>query len=177
MSNQKYVMVPVEPTAEMVDRGAKEVDWYSHNARDCYAAMLAAAPQSPAVQGEPVSLRQRLFNGWAGCSNHGCVVVDPKPGMMGTNGICQCVVNASRSQLYMLQSRIQSLMAAPQPAAQNPAPDVAGLVEALEECAASLAWNCFGECRAIHAGPIMPAAQALETAREALATHQKRESR
>ena len=66
---------------------------------------------------------------------------------------------------------------ATQPTEHPPAPDVAGLVEALEECAASLAWNCFGECRAIHAGPIMPAAQALETAREALATHQKRESR
>ncbi|NLY58915.1 MAG: hypothetical protein GX071_10330, partial [Gammaproteobacteria bacterium] len=76
---------------------------------------------APAVQGEPVSLRQRLFNGWEGCSNHGCVVVDPKPGMMRTNGSCQCVVNASRSQLYMLQGRIQSVLSAtPQPAEQKP---------------------------------------------------------
>lgn len=37
-----------------------------------------------------------------------------------TNGICQCVVNASRSQLYMLQSRIQSLIATQQPAEQQP---------------------------------------------------------
>lgn len=51
--------------------------------------------------------------------------------------------------------------------------DVRGLVEALEECAASLAWNCFGECRAVHAGPIMPAAMALDTARAALATHRQ----
>lgn len=51
--------------------------------------------------------------------------------------------------------------------------DVRALVEALEECAASLAWNCFGECRAIHAGPIMPAAMALDTARAALATYQQ----
>lgn len=49
--------------------------------------------------------------------------------------------------------------------------DVRALVEALEECAASLAWNCFGECRAIHAGPIMPAAMALDTARAALAPY------
>ena len=45
----------------------------------------------------------------------------------------------------------------------------AQLLEALEECAASLAWNCFGECRAIHAGRIMPAQMALETARAAIA--------
>ena len=50
---------------------------------------------------------------------------------------------------------------------------VQSLVEALEECAASLAWNCFGECRAIHAGPIMPAAMALDTARAALSTHRQ----
>lgn len=40
-----WKLVPVEPTPEMVDRGAEEVDWYNHNARDCYGAMLAAAPQ------------------------------------------------------------------------------------------------------------------------------------
>lgn len=51
--------------------------------------------------------------------------------------------------------------------------DVRALVEALEECAASLAWNCLGECRAVHAGPIMPAAMALDTARAALSTHRQ----
>jgi hypothetical protein len=51
--------------------------------------------------------------------------------------------------------------------------DVRALVEALENCAAAIAWNCFGECRAIHAGPIMPAAMALDTARAALATHRQ----
>ena len=51
--------------------------------------------------------------------------------------------------------------------------DVRSLVEALEECAASLAWNCFGECRAVHAGPIMPAAKALDAARTALAYHRQ----
>ena len=115
-----YVMVPVEPTAEML----VAINWPNDPAG--YRAMLAAAPQAPAapaapaVQGEPVDLRQRLFNGWKGCSNHGCVVVDPKPGVMRTNGSCQCVVNASRSQLYMLQGRIQSVLSAtPQPAEQS----------------------------------------------------------
>jgi len=51
--------------------------------------------------------------------------------------------------------------------------DARALVEALENCAAALAWNCFGECRAIHAGPIMPAAVALEMARTALATYRQ----
>lgn len=55
----------------------------------------------------------------------------------------------------------------------QPGQDVRSLVEALEECAASLAWNCLGECRAIHAGPIMPAAMALDTARAALSTHRQ----
>lgn len=54
--------------------------------------------------------------------------------------------------------------------------DVRALVEALEECAAALAWNCFGECRAVHAGPIMPAAMALDTARAALAAHRQAQS-
>lgn len=96
-----------------------------------YAPDLWNRRAAPAVQGEPVSLRERLFRDWEGCSNHGCVVVEPRPGMARTNGSCQCVVNASRSQLYMLQGRIQSaLSAAPQPAEQQP--DVTQLVEALE---------------------------------------------
>lgn len=45
---------------------------------------------------------------------------------------------------------------------------IAELESALSECAASLAWNCFGECRAVHDGPIMPAQTALEHARTAL---------
>ena len=42
----------------------------------------------------------------------------------------------------------------------------------IREVAASLAWNCFGECRAVHDGPIMPAQGALEMAREFLASQQ-----
>ncbi|MFV3090206.1 hypothetical protein ACNJYG_06890 [Pseudomonas sp. GW6] len=67
----------------------------------------------------------------------------------------------------------QHLEMAEQGERQEANQDVRALVEALEECAASLAWNCFGECRAVHAGPIMPAAKALDTARAALATHRQ----
>ncbi len=45
---------------------------------------------------------------------------------------------------------------------------IAELESALSECAASPAWNCFGECRAVHDGPIMPAQMALEHSRAAL---------
>lgn len=49
-----------------------------------------------------------------------------------------------------------------------------GRLEQAEHCirevAASLAWNCFGECRAVHDGPIMPAQGALEMARDFLAS-------
>ena len=55
--------------------------------------------------------------------------------------------------------------------------EVRALVEALENGAAALAWNCFRECRAVHAGPIMPAAKALDTARAALATHRQAQAR
>lgn len=44
MDARGLVMVPREPTPEMVDLGAREVDWYVHNAGAAYAAMLAAAP-------------------------------------------------------------------------------------------------------------------------------------
>lgn len=112
--------------ASMIELGER-IAWGSDSAlmREAADALEMAAP---AVQGEPVSLRERLFRGWEGCSNHGCVVVEPRPGMARTNGSCQCVVNASRSQLYMLQGRIQSVLnAAPQQS-----PDVTQLVEALE---------------------------------------------
>jgi len=47
-----WKLVPVAPTPEMLEAGAKQVDWYAHNALECYHAMLAAAPTPPA-QVEP----------------------------------------------------------------------------------------------------------------------------
>lgn len=63
--------------------------------------------------------------------------------------------------------------------AQCPGPDAQGnaslisaapdLLEALIEVTATLAWTAHGECRAIHDGPIMPSAMAVETAKAAIA--------
>lgn len=53
------------------------------------------------------NLRQTLFKDWQGCSNHGCIVRKSKAGSIGTNAICQCVANASRGQLSMLDGRLR----------------------------------------------------------------------
>lgn len=60
----------------------------------------------------PEGLREKLFQGWPGCSNHGCIVTGPKSGI-GTNGFCQCVSNASRGELQMLQARLKTLLLEP----------------------------------------------------------------
>jgi hypothetical protein len=57
----------------------------------------------------PEDLRSLLFNGWLGCSNHGCIVRGAQKGM-GTNGQCKCLVDASRTQLQMLQGKLQSIL-------------------------------------------------------------------
>lgn len=51
--------------------------------------------------------REELFDGWKGCSNHGCVVTGPKK-YIGTNSTCRCVVDARKSQLVILQARLQA---------------------------------------------------------------------
>ena len=53
--------------------------------------------------------RQKLFDGWKGCSNHNCIVTGPKKGM-GTNGSCGCLVGASRTQLHILHSKLASIL-------------------------------------------------------------------
>lgn len=54
------------------------------------------------------SIRALLFSGWHGCTNGNCVVKGKTPGMH-TNGSCSCIVDASRSQLHILNSRLQVL--------------------------------------------------------------------
>lgn len=61
------------------------------------------------------SMREKIFGKeWSGCSNHDCIVTGPKKGM-GTNGSCGCLHSASRTQLSILKSRLQSLLADSQP--------------------------------------------------------------
>ena len=49
---------------------------------------------------------KELFSGFQGCTSHDCIVTGGPSGM-GTNGACQCLVNASRVNLIMLQARIK----------------------------------------------------------------------
>lgn len=54
-------------------------------------------------------LRKQLFDGITkGCSNR-CVVHGQRGGMV-TNGNCDCVVNMNRTQLRMLQGRLNTLL-------------------------------------------------------------------
>ena len=53
--------------------------------------------------------REALLKYWPGCTNHGCIVTGPKKGM-GTNASCQCLSNATRSQLTMLQGKLGILL-------------------------------------------------------------------
>ena len=57
----------------------------------------------------PVTLpdTKELLSGFQGCTNHDCIVTGGPSGM-GTNGTCQCLVNASRANLIILQSRIKN---------------------------------------------------------------------
>lgn len=56
-------------------------------------------------------IRERLFKGWPGCTDHSCIVTGPKSGM-GTNGGCHCMKSASRSQLNLLSQRLLAMMGA-----------------------------------------------------------------
>jgi len=55
--------------------------------------------------GRGMRLRDYLFRGMEGCSNHSCVITGKKKGM-GTNGPCHCIDGLSRSQVAILQSRL-----------------------------------------------------------------------
>lgn len=68
-----------------------------------------SAKRNPISFSSSGELRSFLFKGWGGCSDHGCVVKGPRKGM-GTNGGCRCLVDASRSSLNILQSRVQLLI-------------------------------------------------------------------
>lgn len=61
------------------------------------------------MNNEDLTMREKLFHGWKGCTNHGCIV-HGNIIRVGTNGMCQCVVNASRTSLMMLQSRLSVIL-------------------------------------------------------------------
>lgn len=158
-----YKLVPVEPTPEMLDAAVQDgicVDGKPVWKRDVefqakwkYQQMLAAAP---AQQVDPVSAQVRYRR--------------PEKGLLDWSVWQSAPIMLNRpygeidSRGWEVEYRL--LYTTPQPA-----PDVTQLVEALEACAAALAWNCFGECRAIHAGPIMPADRALQMARDVLVSY------
>ena len=54
---------------------------------------------------DPQSMREILFKGWLGCSNRDCIVTGIQKGI-GTTEMCKCVVDASRTQLHILQFRL-----------------------------------------------------------------------
>ena len=58
----------------------------------------------------PVSLIESIRKTLPGCSNHGCAFANRQPGSVGTNGSCNCIGNASRSQLTVLNQRISMLL-------------------------------------------------------------------
>ena len=49
---------------------------------------------------------KELFSGFQGCTNHDCIVTGGPSGI-GTNGTCQCLVNLSRANLIILESRLK----------------------------------------------------------------------
>lgn len=74
----------------------------------------ARVPVEPLAMNETKSIREILFRGWPGCSNHGCIVRGEQQGM-ATNGQCKCLVDASRTQLHMLQGRLSAVIRAQEP--------------------------------------------------------------
>jgi len=77
-----------------------------------------------------------------------------------TEGICTL-----QDRIYQFRKRADRAAAAPQPAEQQPAPDVAGLVEALEQCITSMLDSGYRADAVV-----------IRAARTALATHQKRDT-
>ena len=56
-----------------------------------------------------VKVRDALFEGMQGCTNHGCVVNPPAPGEMRTNGMCHCLRDMSYSDWRQVEARIKQI--------------------------------------------------------------------
>lgn len=123
----KYKLVPMEPTPEMLAAGefALEAGCYVSGV---YADMLAAAP---AVQGEPAAgnlYAVYLRDNWDGQGDTYWILSRKQ-----SDGVW--VSDDSGKPLIQYEGdallKVVPLVAAPQPVEQQPAPDVAGLVDAL----------------------------------------------
>src|SRR5690554_3985363 len=121
-----YKLVPLEPTAEMIEAACDEEQrplpmWSRMKA--IYTAMIAAAP---AVQGEPVEFDYPEFHE----QGMGCGLEDR--GITDRYEAMRYGWDEALDRVAEIIDDIGPLYTAPQPAEQQPAPDVAELVEALE---------------------------------------------
>lgn len=118
---------------------AKVVRFHMYKEIPPVGTKLYTQPAIPPGYAVPDEVRSALecFENLAahlgGCSNHGCVINPPAPGMMGTNGQCQCYRNGTKAQrmLYAgrnLAKKVRSMLAsapAIQPQAAAPSAPVA----------------------------------------------------
>lgn len=56
----------------------------------------------------PITIRKLLLRGFDPCLSHNCVV--KKPLDAGTNSICHCLEDMSRSKLCILTSRLSMIV-------------------------------------------------------------------
>ena len=54
-----------------------------------------------------MKIRNIIFRGMKGCSNHNCVINPHKS--VGTNGHCNCLIDMNRSQLSIVQEHINQI--------------------------------------------------------------------
>lgn len=154
-----YILVPMEPTADMVEAARENHEGEPYLPVSLYKAMIAAAP---AVQGEPVAYAVFADNEniriW--CADpiqaetlrqeYGEALqplyTAPPPNEQGEPvAFCEDAALSLAERTFSAEVdeqlaediiqyalRLHTLYTAPQPAEQHPAPDVAALVEALE---------------------------------------------
>ena len=108
-----YKLVPIDPAPEMVEAAEDAYMPFGDMEMAIRMALLAA----PAVQGEPVGWQFYQDGKW-------------------WNGDDR--IKDHRKNTEEAGYPIREVYAAPQPVEQQPAPDVAGLVEALEQCITSM---------------------------------------
>jgi hypothetical protein len=58
---------------------------------------------------DPAETRSWLFEDWPGCSHVNCVVNGPNKGKL-TNGDCNCITGANRSQLRLLDRKLKQYL-------------------------------------------------------------------